>query len=162
MLRNQAVAVSSPGKSRASGRELHGLFLEVFGLCAALSGVMDTVHERAGMKTPERKFMEFLDHGGPATVPDIAARLGVSRQFVQTTGNGLASRKLVRFSENPRHKRSRLAGLTKEGRAALEKARTNENRIIEQVLPDIDGGQAGQAQHLLMTIRERIGKIQNP
>ena len=57
---------------------------------------------------------------GPQTVPEMARLRPVSRQYCQTTANTLEAKGLVEFVENPRHKRSRLARITKKGRAHYE------------------------------------------
>lgn len=148
-------------KSRhETGKALHDLFREVFELQSALSGIMDTVHEQAGLSTSQHKIMRALDHIGPATVPDVAAVLGVSRQFVQTVCNNLLSHKYIEFSANPRHKRSKLAALTEHGRSAFRQARRNENKIIEQALPGIDPVKATKARKLLESIRTTVQKTQ--
>ncbi len=135
------------------GQALHDLFREVFALHAALAAVMDKVHEQAGLSTAKLKIMRVLNHMGPATVPDIAAELGVSRQFVQTVCNYLLANELLEFTDNPRHKRSRLAALTKPGRKAFKRARNNENRIIEKSLSDIELDKVSEACKLLAYIR---------
>ena len=68
--------------------------------------------------------------------------MGVSRQFVQTVCNDMLSRGFIEFTDNPRHKRSKLAALTESGRIAFRQARQKENEIIEQALPGIDSGTA--------------------
>lgn len=136
------------------GKALHDLFTEVFALHAALSRVMDAVHEQAGLRTPQIRIMRLLNRSGPATVPDVAARLGVSRQFVQVVCNELLDRGFLEYADNPRHKRSKLAALTPAGRRALQQARQKESRIIEQALPEIEPQQAIDARRLLMQIRE--------
>ena len=143
-----------------SGKALHDLFREVFELHAALSVIMDTVHEQAGLMTSQHKIMRALSDIGPATVPDIAAVLGVSRQFVQTVCNNLLSCEFIEFAANPRHKRSKLAVLTERGRNAFRQARKNENRIIEQALPGIDPVKATEACKLLESIRTAVQKKQ--
>jgi DNA-binding MarR family transcriptional regulator len=62
---------------------------------------------------------------GAQTVPQIANARPVSRQHCQTIVNGLAGQGLVEFAENPRHKKSKLVRVTKEGRTrfAAMKAR---------------------------------------
>ena len=117
------------------GAELHALFQEVFALQATLAGVMDRVHQEAGVTTPQHKVIRSLERLGSATVPDVAARLGVSRQFVQTICNELDARGWLAFRNNPRHKRSKLMELTPAGREAFCRARQNEDAIIERRLP---------------------------
>jgi DNA-binding MarR family transcriptional regulator len=122
---------------------------------------MDRVHEQAGLSTSQNKIMGALSDIGPATVPEMAALLGVSRQFVQTVCNDLLSRGFLEFTDNPRHKRSKLAALTESGRNALQQARQKENEIIEQAMPGVDPEKATEARELLKCIRRAVLKVPN-
>jgi len=70
-------------KRHATGEELHDLFHEVFALHDALSEVMDDVHARPDCARPSAEWQTNSNAWAPATVPDVAASLNVSRQFVQ-------------------------------------------------------------------------------
>ena len=87
--------------------------------------------------------------------------LGVSRQFVQTVCNDMLSRGFIEFTDNPRHKRSKLAALTESGRIAFRQARQKENEIIEQALPGIDSDKVIEACKLLECVRKAVQKIPN-
>ena len=150
------VAMTKKAIQHHSGQVLHDLFREVFALHAALSAVMDKVHEQAGLNTSQHKIMRSLTQIEPATVPDIGAMLGVSRQFVQTVCNDLLARGFIEFKKNPRHKRSKFAELTETGRIAFRNARQKENQIVEQALPEIDPERAKETRELLKCIREAL------
>lgn len=143
--------------SPARGEQLHDFFREVFKLQVQLSQVMDEVHEQAGLRTPHKRLAEALEEGREMTVPQAAARLGVSRQFVQIMCNQMAAAGLLGFFDNPRHKRSRLIRLTQEGRGALNRARRKEAAIIEQVLPQVKAEEVRRAIALTALVR---GKLQ--
>jgi len=142
----------------ASGKELHNFFSEVFKLQHLLSQVIDQVHEQAGMRTPQKHLAEALQSGREMTVPDAAAHLGVSRQFVQTLSNEMAASGLLRFSDNPRHKRSKLISLTPQGREVLNKAQRIEAEIIERGTPQLDGEAVRAAASLTATLSEWLGE----
>src|SRR6516165_11921207 len=62
--------------------------------------------------------------GRPITVPQIARRMGLTRQAVQVTVNQLRGDALVETSDNLDHRRSPLINLTERGRqkyAALDR-----------------------------------------
>ena len=145
--------------NRQAGQALHDLFREVFALHAALTRIMDAVHEKSGLSAPQHKVMSALSQMGPATVPEAAARMGVSRQFVQTVCNDLQSRGFLEFEDNPRHKRSRLATLTETGCNAYRQSRENENNLIEQTLPGINPDKVTDARNLLALVREAVEKL---
>jgi DNA-binding MarR family transcriptional regulator len=151
------VSMSDRGTKNHSGALLHDLFKEVFALHATLSRMLDSVHAQTGLSTPERKILQSLERLGSATVPEVAARLGVSRQSVQVVCNDLLSRGYIAFFDNPRHKRSKLAGLTEAGTKAYHAAQQNEYAAIEQALGDIDPQRAERARELLATIRKALG-----
>jgi DNA-binding MarR family transcriptional regulator len=62
-------------------------------------------------------FMRSLAVIGPLTVPQIAQMRPTSRQRMQRLADELAAEGLVEFVDNPRHRRSRLLRLTREGEA---------------------------------------------
>ena len=58
--------------------------------------------------------------GDPRTVPQIARRLGVSRQNVQRIADQLAAEHWASFQANPDHRGSPHLILTRRGRAVLD------------------------------------------
>ena len=62
-------------------------------------------------------FMRSLALLGPLTVPQIAEMRPTSRQRMQRLADELAAEGLVKFIDNPRHRRSKLVRLTPEGDA---------------------------------------------
>jgi DNA-binding MarR family transcriptional regulator len=73
----------------------------------------------------------------PLSVPQIARRLGVTRQAVQRVADLLAGAGLARFAENPDHKASPHLILTKAGRDALARltraARAGHEELAEKL-----------------------------
>jgi DNA-binding MarR family transcriptional regulator len=62
-------------------------------------------------------FMRSLALLGPLTVPQIAEMRPTSRQRMQRLADELAAEGLVKFVDNPRHRRSKLVQLTPKGEA---------------------------------------------
>jgi DNA-binding MarR family transcriptional regulator len=62
-------------------------------------------------------FMRSLALLGPLTVPQIAQMRPTSRQRMQRLADELAAEGVVEFIDNPRHRRSKLVGLTRKGDA---------------------------------------------
>jgi DNA-binding MarR family transcriptional regulator len=62
-------------------------------------------------------FMRSLALLGPLTVPQIAEMRPTSRQRMQRLADELADEGLVKFVDNPRHRRSKLVRLTTKGEA---------------------------------------------
>jgi DNA-binding MarR family transcriptional regulator len=62
-------------------------------------------------------FMRSLALLGPLTVPQIARMRPTSRQRMQRLADELSAEGLVKFIENPKHRRSKLVQLTRKGDA---------------------------------------------
>lgn len=62
-------------------------------------------------------FMRSLVLLGPLTVPQIAQMRPTSRQRMQRLADELAAEGLVEFTDNPKHRRSKLVRLTPKGDA---------------------------------------------
>ena len=62
-------------------------------------------------------FLRSLALLGPLTVPQIAQMRPTSRQRMQRLADELAAEGLVRFVDNPKHRRSKLVRLTPRGDA---------------------------------------------
>jgi DNA-binding MarR family transcriptional regulator len=60
-------------------------------------------------------FMRSLALLGPLTVPQIAQMRPTSRQRMQRLADELAAEGLVKFIDNPKHRRSKLVQLTPKG-----------------------------------------------
>lgn len=72
----------------------------------------------------------------PKTVPQIARRLGVTRQNVQRIADRLVQERFATFEDNPDHRGSPHLLLTPSGRAALERL-----------------SQAAEAQHAALAMK---------
>jgi DNA-binding MarR family transcriptional regulator len=106
--------------SRADGpksQAIVGLIFEV----AQLFFRLRALGQRTGLVTDwgggAIGFMRSLALIGPLTVPQIARMRPTSRQRMQRLADELAVEGLVRFIDNPRHRRSRLVRLTPKGHA---------------------------------------------
>ena len=69
-------------------------------------------------------FMRSLALLGPLTVPQIAEMRPTSRQRMQRLADELAAEGLVKFIDNPRHRRSKLVRLTPKGEARYREFNT--------------------------------------
>ena len=56
----------------------------------------------------------------PLTVPQVARRMGLTRQSVHTTVNRLIADGMAELTPNADHQRSALVGLTERGRATYQ------------------------------------------
>lgn len=89
--------------------------------------------EGTGISVALRGMLEVLADVGPQTVPQIALRHGVGRQFVQRLMDDAAAAGLVRRDDNPAHRRSVLFSLTPKGRAAFDRIRARELVVTRRI-----------------------------
>ena len=85
----------------------NGLFLAAGDLLAAEEGLTSARWQVLGA---------LALSGRPLTVPQIARRMGLTRQSVQASVNRLRGDALIEADENPDHRRSPLMRLTELGR----------------------------------------------
>lgn len=92
---------------------------------AGLAGTNLTVRMRA--------VLEMLLRYGEQTVPELAARLEIKRQYVQVMCNEALASGVVEQRENPRHKRSPILALTDTGRSLIEEIISKEMKLMEEL-----------------------------
>lgn len=95
------------------------LVLEVFRLNRLLLDAGDELTAPAGLSSARWQVMGVVEHG-PIPVSNVARIMGLTRQSVQQTADGLAADGLVVWTDNPHHRRAKLMSLTPAGRKALD------------------------------------------
>jgi DNA-binding MarR family transcriptional regulator len=95
------------------------IVLEVFRLNRLLLDAGDELTAPVGLTSARWQVLGIVEHG-PAPVAQIARAMGLTRQSVQETANGLEAEGFIEFAPNPRHRRARLLVMTPKGYAAME------------------------------------------
>ena len=109
-----------------------------------------------GLTVGGRAILELLSEGGPATVPDLARALDVSRQAVQRLVNDTVASGHARLSDNPRHRRSQLVGLTERGREVFAEMRREELRQLATLAPECSADALETAHEVLAALARDI------
>jgi len=109
-----------------------------------------------GISAADRAVMEFLYPDQNLSVPEIASRYQVSRQHVQATVNRLLDAGLAVASENPRHKRSPLIGLTRRGNSLFAKIAKRDLDAIDALFERISKNDRQVTRETLETLLERL------
>ena len=117
---------------------------------AGLQGTELTVRMRA--------VLEILQRHGEQTVPEIAARLEIKRQYVQLMVNETLSGGFVEQHPNPRHSRSPLISLTDRGRELIEGIVAKELTVMQTIGADLD---AEDVEIALKVVRAVTGKLKS-
>lgn len=98
------------------------IVLEVFRLNRLLLDAGDALTAPVGLTSARWQVLGIVEHG-PAPVAQVARAMGLTRQAVQETANGLEAEGFIEFAANPRHRRAKLLVMTPKGDAAMEVVR---------------------------------------
>jgi DNA-binding MarR family transcriptional regulator len=98
------------------------IVLEVFRLNRLLLDAGDALTAPVGLTSARWQVLGIVEHG-PAPVAQVARAMGLTRQAVQETANGLEAEGFIEFAPNPRHRRAKLLVMTPKGDAAMEMVR---------------------------------------
>jgi DNA-binding MarR family transcriptional regulator len=131
--RQQAV-----NRSRA-GDAFSRLVVTAFRLDGALSAAGDSIAQPAGQTTARWRVLAAVERQ-PLTVAQIARAWSFARQSVQRVADALEADGLVRYDDNPSHRRAKLVTLTTAGRRALAKIQASQREWADEV-----GSQLGAA-----------------
>lgn len=100
--------------------------------------------------------LRSLKLDGPRTVPQIARARGVARQRIQKIVDEAHAADLVRFRDNPDHKRSRIVALTKEGSSAFERIDKELRESAQEIGDAFDIRDLDAALRVLFDLRENL------
>jgi DNA-binding MarR family transcriptional regulator len=92
----------------------------------------------------------------PLTVPQIARRMGLTRQAVQASVNRLLSQGLVEADENPDHRRSPLIHLTELGAARYERLRRRQVSWINELATGLSQSELETTARVLEQLSNRL------
>lgn len=109
-----------------------------------------------GWTVGSRAVVEVLAEMGPATVPQVAARLSLARQNVQRHIDELLPLGHAQTSPNPLHRRSVLVRLTPEGRDAFERIHARELEDLASLANACSDEELAVASHVLAVLDRDI------
>ena len=94
--------------------------------------------------------------GRPLTVPQIARRMGLTRQAVQESVNRLLAEALVEAHDNLDHRRSPLIGLTELGSQKYTAIDQRQSRWINQLAAGLQITDLAAAARVLRDLGDRL------
>ncbi|HVV92218.1 MAG TPA: MarR family winged helix-turn-helix transcriptional regulator, partial [Hyphomicrobiales bacterium] len=98
----------------------------------------------------------------PLTVPQIARRLGVTRQNVQRIADLLVADSAARYAANPDHRTSPHLVLTPAGTAALARLTAAAERSHAALAARTDAGDLAALHHGLRRLLAAVGPTELP
>lgn len=135
--RQHAVKVPSDDNTPA-GVLLTELIIPIIQLEAHFSRAGEAI-AAAGGQTLARWLTLEMVAVQPATVAQVAHKLGLTRQSIQRIADLLEDDGLTEYADNPAHKTSRLVRLTPHGRQVLRRIQTEQRTWANAV-----GGKIGE------------------
>ncbi len=139
--RQDAVKLGRPQNDPSkAGEVLTSLIVPVIQLEAHFSRAGEAI-AAAGGQTLARWLALEMVADAPATVAQIARRLGLTRQSVQRVADLLEQDRLTRYAVNPAHQRSQLVRITPLGRKTLSTIQRAQREWADRV-----GGEIGEAE----------------
>ena len=136
--RQHAVKLRS-AKHTPAGAVLTDLIIPIIQLEAHFSRAGEGIAASAGQTMARWLTLEMVA-GQPATVAQVARRLGLTRQSVQRIADLLENDGMTAYADNPNHQRSKLIRLTPAGRRTLDKIQAAQRAWSNDV-----GGRIGEA-----------------
>src|SRR5215470_12534840 len=110
----------NPKPRSAAGDAFSGLVIRVFRLGGLLEDEGDALARPAGQTTARWQVLAAVEDV-PQSVAEIARALNLARQSVQRVADALEAAGLVRYADNPRHRRARLVVPTAAGLERLRR-----------------------------------------
>jgi DNA-binding MarR family transcriptional regulator len=137
------------------------LILEVFRLNRLLLDAGDHLTEPVGLTSARWQVLGVVEHG-PIPVAHVARVMGLTRQSVQQTADGLAEDGLIEYIENPHHRRAKLMVMTPKGRKALDYVVERHAEWANQIGEKQSLEALREAVTVLRQLRESLGQNKLP
>ncbi len=127
-------------------------------LADSLKDTARLLHQENSLSVSERSILLDLRKHGRQTVPDLARRRGVSRQYIQTTVNPLLEQGLLEARENPAHRRSSFVVLTEAGTQLIRQVMKKEGAFMNGLARNLEAEEIRQATETLARVEKLIGR----
>ena len=119
-------------KPKQQGDVFTELIVEIFRLNTLILGAGDRIAQPVGLTSARWQVLGIVEHG-PIPVANVARYMGLSRQTVQQTADGLERDGFITYRENPHHRRAKLMQMTEKGERALEYVRAHQTVWAQQI-----------------------------
>ena len=148
----QAVEIRTP-----EGEQATALILSTFRANGLLLAAGDLLAAEHGLTSARWQVLGAIELAQrPLTVPQIARRMGLTRQSVHTTVNRLLADGMVAFVSNADHRRSLLVSLTELGRAKYMAIDQKQAAWVNQLAAGVSRSELETAVHMLGELCTRI------
>jgi DNA-binding MarR family transcriptional regulator len=134
-----------------------GVVLAMFRASGLVFDAGDRLAAQEGLTAARWQVLGAVALAGRAlTVPQIARRMGLTRQAVQATVNRLLGEALLEAGENLDHRRSPLIRLTERGHEKYTAVDRRQIRWINELSAGLDISDLANAARLLHELSDRL------
>jgi DNA-binding MarR family transcriptional regulator len=141
----------------AEGQEATEVILSTFRLAGLLISVGDQLAAEYRLTSARWQVLGAIALAErPLTVPQIARRMGLTRQTVHTTVRRLVDDGLVELVPNPDHRRSQLVSMTESGRARYQALDEQQVAWINQLAAGLSASDLETAGRVLAELSTRL------
>jgi DNA-binding MarR family transcriptional regulator len=147
--------LSDNGVRTPAGDAFSGLVVRLFRLNGLIAAEGENLTRPAGQTTARWQVLASAENA-PLTVAQIARTLGLARQSVQRVADVLEGDGLIRYEDNPRHRRARLVTLTENGRASLARIQASQRPWANDLGAAVGVRRLQQANGVLEQVLEAI------
>jgi len=103
-----------------------------------------------------RAVLEVLHAHGSQSVPEVAAKLEIQRQYVQLMVNETLTSGLIEQHPNPRHKRSPLLALTPRGRDLIQGIINRELALMLEIGTQFEDKDIETALNVIVEVTSKL------
>lgn len=135
-------------KPKQQGDVFTRLIVEIFHLNMLILAAGDRIAQPVGLTSARWQVLGIVEHG-PVPVANVARYMGLSRQTVQQTADGLERDGFITYRENPHHRRAKLMQITEKGERALEYVRAHQAVWAQEI----------GAEHSLESLQQALGVL---
>jgi DNA-binding MarR family transcriptional regulator len=141
--------------TRATDDAFQDVLLALFRLHGKVLHAADVMSADAGLSGARWQVMKAVARR-PMTVSQVARRLGLQRQSVQRTADGLREQGLAEVLPNVDHARAGLIGLTAAGRHTLEALQRRQQSWLDRCLRGATRAEMGALALSLADLADRV------
>ena len=131
------------------------LIIPVIQLEAHFSRAGEAIAATGGQTLARWLSLEMIE-AEPATVAQIARKLGLTRQSVQRVADLLESDGLAEYEHNPLHQRSKLVRITPHGRRTLSTIQVAQHAWADKVGRDLGQSDLNQLSRIVARLARTL------
>ena len=139
----------------SAGNTFTEIVAEVFRLNGRLIEAGDRMSAPVGQTSARWQVLAVVANG-PASVAQVARTMGLTRQSVQRTADLLAADGLVRYADNPHHRRAKLVTMTPKAHQVLDYIQRRQVQRANEIGEQHDPEQLRTAATVLRQLRQRL------